>query len=149
MAGKHHASRNVVCYTRTVHDAGGTNRLITFRTVVLHKKRLQPVASTAVGTLVALGITLALFGVNVGQPPTEPALVAITPTSVTRQPEQPVYEPPVLTPAPSPERLKPRVSIQVSRPLPTRVWPAVKAPVVDQKHGKHSSKDKDHDRDSG
>ena len=146
MAGKHHVSRNVVCWTRTVHDTGGTDQLITFRTVILRKKRLPPVARVAMGTIVSLGITLAVWGVNVGEPPAEPALVAITPTSVTHQPEQPVYEPPVLTPAPSPARVTPRVSMQAPRPLPKRVYPTVRAPVLDpSKHKKPRKKDKDED----
>jgi hypothetical protein len=150
VSGKHHASRHVVCYTRTVHDTGGTNRLITYRTAVLRKKRLQPVASMALGAVVSIGITLALWGVDVGQPSEEPVPVAITPASVTSAPvaEPPLLAPPasVVQPTPAPAPRPRRAAVLTARPLPTRIYPVTPQPSADvPKHGKHRKKNDDGD----
>lgn len=129
MTGKHRANR----HNRNPRTTCRPTR---------HKTTQAPIVRVTLGALASLAIAFAVWGVDVGQPPEEPAVAVIVPASVTHQPEQ-VVEPPVLTPPPSPARLvRPRVV--VSRPLPTRVWPDV------GRHGKHrwNPKDLDHDGDS-
>jgi hypothetical protein len=152
MAGKHHANGNVT-YTKRAYDSG-TQQVITYKSLVLRKKRLQPVASMALGAVVSIGITLALWGVDVGQPSEEPVPVAITPASVTSVPvaEPPLLSPPasVVQPAPTAPPWPHRAAVLTARPLPTRIYPTLLPTVEPPKHGgKHrKSNDKDHDGDS-
>lgn len=130
-----HSTRGHACLKVTTYDSG-TQRLMVYQTKVLDKGKLQPVASTAVGALVAVAITFVLFG-TIAQPPAEPVLTVITPVAAIDPPVADV--PPMLAPA-LPAALPPvrRHRVTVSRLLPTRLYPAVKQSVVDlPKGGKH------------
>lgn len=105
--GRHHTYRSRPCLTRMVYDTGGTERLITFRTV---KRDAPKQASTRVlrnallGAAVALCLAVATIGTTVPPDPdvVTPALVATvaaTPPLQLDAPVVPMVEPPVLTAA--------------------------------------------------
>lgn len=137
MTGRH-STRGHVCLEITAYDTG-TKSFMCYQTKILRRRRLQPVATMALGSLIALGITIALFG-SVAPIPADPAPAAViaTAAAVIEAPVA-VPDPPVLAPSLPRQRLqRQRRHIMVPRPLPTRVYPVIRQPVVDlPKEGKH------------
>lgn len=133
MTGRH-STRGHVCLEITAYDTG-TKSFMCYQTKILRRRRLQPVATMALGSLIALGITIALFG-SVAPIATEPTPEVIATAAAVVAPVA-LPDPPVLAPSLPRQRLQ-RHRILVSRPLPTRVYPVIRQPVVDlPKEGKH------------